>query len=134
MGDLTQNFSRSEFACKCGCGLNTIDENLVDILQHSRTSTGLSYIINSGCRCPAYNEKVGGKSRSAHVACKAVDIDCDNSTTMYLMLKDFIRRFRRIELGEKRYKDGRVSKWIHVDIDDSLPLDVIIIEVIRSEV
>ena len=25
MGDLSENFSRSEFECKCGCGFATVD-------------------------------------------------------------------------------------------------------------
>ena len=33
MGDLTDNFSRSEFACKCGCGADAISLDLVERLQ-----------------------------------------------------------------------------------------------------
>ena len=32
MGDLTKNFSRSEFACKCGCGFDDIDLVLQSVI------------------------------------------------------------------------------------------------------
>ena len=35
MGDLTRNFSRNEFKCKCECGFDTVDYELVTILQDS---------------------------------------------------------------------------------------------------
>jgi hypothetical protein len=33
MGDLTANLSESEFHCKCGCGHNVANPELVKILQ-----------------------------------------------------------------------------------------------------
>ena len=33
MGDLTEHFSRSEFACKCNCGADGISEELVSKLE-----------------------------------------------------------------------------------------------------
>jgi uncharacterized protein YcbK (DUF882 family) len=79
MGDITQNFSRWEFACKCGCGLDKIDTRIVERLQVIRDIISVPIIITSGCRCPAHNEKVGGKPGSYHLAnsktglCEATD-------------------------------------------------------------
>ena len=121
MGDLTQNFSRSEFACKCGCGLDSIDPMLVDILQCSRTATALIYEIASGCRCEKHNKSkgVGGKPNSAHLRGKAADITCVGSQMRYRMVQDLIKRFRRIEIRDS---------WIHVDIDSTLSQDVLFLE------
>lgn len=130
MGDLTRSFSRSEFACRDGCGLDRIDPDLVDNLQHSRDAVGISYPINCGCRCEAHNKLVGGKVNSAHLPsagglCHAADLECSNSHELYIMLFDLIRRFKRIEIG--RTKKGTL--WIHVDNRSDLPQEVLIIEV-----
>lgn len=116
---MTDNFSRSEFACKCGCGFDSIDPDLVDMLQCSRTATGLTYEIVSGCRCEAHNKKVGGKPNSAHLRGNAVDVKCITSQMRYRMVCDFVRRFRRIEIRDS---------WIHIDIDVTLPQDVIFLK------
>ena len=125
MGDLSLNFSRSEFSCRCSCGLDSIDPDLVAILQHSRTATGLSYPITSGCRCQDRNREAGGKDNSAHLPytdglCHAVDIGCSDSRDMYMKGVDLIKRFRRIEFGKK---DGKL--WIHVDNRRDLPQEVL---------
>ena len=121
---MTPNFNRSEFKCKCGCGLDSIDPALVDILQESRTATGLTYEISSGCRCYEHNTKEGGKPNSAHLKkgdgkCKAADIKCIGSQMRYKMVKDLITRFKRIEV---------CGSWIHVDIDLTLPQEVLFLE------
>jgi hypothetical protein len=46
-------------------------------LQAARTIAGIPFIINSGCRCPAHNEAVGGKSDSWHLTGEAADISTD---------------------------------------------------------
>jgi uncharacterized protein YcbK (DUF882 family) len=74
MGDLSANFSRSEFACKCGCGWDTVDTVLLEALQGRRESSGAAMTINSGCRCEIYNEQVGGGQASQHLAGRAADV------------------------------------------------------------
>lgn len=54
MGDLTPHFSRSEFACKCGCGFDHISLELVSKLECLRSIIRQPIIINSGCRCPKW--------------------------------------------------------------------------------
>lgn len=116
MGDMTNNFSRKEFECGDGCGLDKIDPDLVDNLQHSRDSTGIPYVIESGCRCESHNRRVGGVPDSAHLLkfgrCKAVDIRCVDILTRKRMIADFVRRFRHI---------GIAKSFIHVDNDSSKP-------------
>lgn len=57
MGDLSRYFSRSEFACKCGCGFQTVDVDLIDVLKMVRSKFEVSVTITSACRCLEYNEK-----------------------------------------------------------------------------
>ena len=74
MGDLTENFSRSEFACKCGCGFDEIAPDTVYICQNIRHHFDRLVTITSGCRCPEHNASVGGAENSQHVAGTAADV------------------------------------------------------------
>jgi len=73
---LSRNFSRHEFACKCGCGFANINPRIVELSQAIRTATGLPVRVNSGCRCQHHNEAVGGVPRSDHTKGNAADLSC----------------------------------------------------------
>jgi len=77
MGDLSENFSRWEFACNCGCGYNTVDSELLEMLEEIRHHFGKPIKINSGCRCPSYNARIGGSEFSQHTKGRAADIVID---------------------------------------------------------
>jgi len=117
MGDLTEHFSRHEFACRCGCGFENIDMNLVAILENIRNALRSPIIITSGCRCEKHNEKAGGKPDSSHLKGKAVDI----------FIRDSCERFKcvamAIEGDVKRV--GIAKNFIHLDIDGSKPQKVL---------
>ncbi len=110
MGDLTKNFSRHEFACKCGCGKDNIDLDFVETLQRIRDLTSYKMKINSGTRCRKHNatKRVGGKPTSSHLKGVAVDIACKSSKKRYELLSLLGDEFHRIGIG----KD-----FIHVDSD-----------------
>lgn len=74
MGDLSKNFSRSEFACPCDCGTSTVDVQLLYILQAVRDHFNAPVSISSGHRCEERNKKVGGAENSYHLVGKAADI------------------------------------------------------------
>ena len=74
MGDLSKDFSRHEFACKCGCGFDTVDTELLKALQIIRGRLDSPITITSGCRCDEYNREVGGKENSQHKKGRAADI------------------------------------------------------------
>jgi len=67
MGDLSNNFSAWEFACKCGCGEGKIDMALVSKLQGMRDALKDTIKINSGIRCEKYNAEIGGNPESEHI-------------------------------------------------------------------
>jgi uncharacterized protein YcbK (DUF882 family) len=77
MGDLSPNFSRWEFACKCGCGFDTVDVKLIEDLETIREHFDRRVDINSGCRCESHNRAVGGSKNSQHMLGRAADIVVD---------------------------------------------------------
>lgn len=73
MGDLSRNFSKKEFACRC-CGRVKVNPKLVAALQELRDLAGVPIHVNSGFRCPAHNKEVGGVKQSQHMQGNAADI------------------------------------------------------------
>ena len=113
MSDLSKNFSRSEFKCKCGeCEQVGPDPRLIPILQDVRDHFDASVSVHSGHRCKAYNKHVGGAKRSQHLTAKAADFTVEgvsnNDVQEYLLDK---------------YPDtlgiGRYNGFTHVDVRDT---------------
>jgi len=115
MAKLSKNFDSSEFACKCGCGYDTPDPELIRMLQVARDLYGKSMIISSGCRCIKHNRMVGGATNSAHITGKAADILTPTGVDRYLIIKALI------QAGFERLGINFNKKFIHVDIDYSKP-------------
>lgn len=108
-------FERNEFRCPC-CKRVQASGWLVHLLNKARESYGKPIFINSGYRCEKHNKAVGSKSTSAHRKGLAVDLKCDNSTDRYLLIYILLQvGFKRIGIGDT---------FIHVDIDESLPQEV----------
>ena len=88
---LSENFWRSEFACRC-CGLVNVDPLLVDTLEDLRFDLNAKPItILCGCRCPRHNTEVGGADKSEHLttgirAGRAADIRADGVSLKQLYL------------------------------------------------
>ena len=114
MGDLTKNFSRSEFNCRCGA--EGISFALVEILQKVRDTFG-PIRINSAFRCPYHNNEAGGSPKSSHLICLGVDLHSDNSPKRYKLISNLI------EQGIRRI--GIRSDFIHCDMDENKSQDVI---------
>lgn len=108
MGDLTENFSKKEFACKCGCGFDDINPELVSKLQEIRDHFENPIIISSGCRCEIHNKSQGGAPASAHLKGLAADILCSDNGRRFELLSLAMERFARIGIN---------SRFIHMDID-----------------
>ena len=79
MGNLSANFSSSEFRCQCGCDADNLNVDLVARLQVFRDMLARSVVITSGLRCVEHNSTVGGVPHSQHVSGNAVDIATLNS-------------------------------------------------------
>ena len=113
MGDLSEHFDSSEFACQCGCGFNTVSPELVYLLEQIRQEYNKPMIITSGCRCADHNAAVGGVSNSAHTRGTAADIKVEGG----------LDRRKLVDLAVMNWASGiGVAKtFCHIDVDDVLP-------------
>ena len=110
MGDLSQHFSKVEFACRC-CGRLQVQRRLIDALEQLRVLAGRPILVHDGYRCPEHNQQVGGVTNSEHVRGMAADIEVNGLTLqeMYelaLHVRDFA------EGGIGAYDGG----FLHVDV------------------
>ena len=114
---LTKNFKRSEFACKCGCGFDDIDLKLVNIIQIIRDEVG-PIRISSGCRCEKRNAEVKGVKGSFHTKGKAADLISDKGSEY---LDNTIQRlYNEGKLKGLKYCIRYIYKnFCHVDIGES---------------
>ena len=110
---ITKHFNEDEFRCK-HCDELLVNEAFVKKLEKVRVRAGIPFVITSGYRCPIANEKAGGKSKSAHLLGKGVDIYCNHSYQRWLIVEAAIKHgFKRIGIG---------SNFVHLDVDDALPI------------
>ncbi len=114
---MIEYFNKIEFMCPCGCELQLIDEDFLEQLDRARKYAGIPFRINSGYRCPVYNEHKEYSSTSSHILGIAADISCTNSELRFKML-DALRKagFKRIGIGQD---------FIHVDTDTTKAQKVI---------
>ena len=75
---LSSNFSRQEFKCKCcKCDYDTVDAELIEVLQSLRGHFNSPIKVTSGNRCYEHNAIVGGSANSYHVRGRAADIQVE---------------------------------------------------------
>lgn len=116
MGDLTKNFSKHEFACKC-CGVSKMNILFIKRLQIAREEAQIPFAITSGYRCLKHNTAVGSQPTSSHILGLAVDLAIPNSRNRFIVLSALIEAgFTRIGIG---------SDFIHVDADLDKPPKVV---------
>jgi len=108
---LNKYFKRSEFACKCGCGFNAVDVELLEMVTDVREHFGSPVIINSGCRCSKYNKTkaVGGAPKSKHLRAIATDIKVVGVTPRRVY-NYLCKKYPR------SYGFGLHSTFVHADI------------------
>lgn len=109
MGDLSINFNRSEFACKCGCGFETVDSELLKVLETVRSHFNNPVTITSGCRCSLHNSNVGGADNSKHLQGIAADIKVKDVPPESVY--NFINKH-----APNKYGVGLYDDWVHIDV------------------
>tara|TARA_R110000764_G_scaffold175862_2_gene262160 strand:+ start:205 stop:570 length:366 start_codon:yes stop_codon:yes gene_type:complete len=109
MGDLTEHFSRKEFACQCGCGSDQVSQELVSKLEMTRMMYGKPMKISSGIRCKTHNKNVGGVDDSEHVGGLAADIAVNGGFERDQLVGFLRSHFQRM---------GISKRFIHVDVAD----------------
>ena len=105
---LTPNFYEDEFACKCGCGLNGINMELVKLLQKLREDFNSPMAVTSGLRCPEGNTQAQGSKNSSHLWGEAADIGITDGKMRYKFVEKAQKHFKRI---------GIAKTFVHVDVD-----------------
>ena len=108
MSQLSYHFHRDEFACKCGCGFNTVDSELITVLETIRAQFKKPVVITSGCRCFKHNTKSGGSDNSQHIYGRAADFKIEGVAPAE------VARFVD-ELWPNQYGLGVYSSWTHID-------------------
>lgn len=115
MGDLTTNISRSELACKCGCGSDSMDWETINIVQdaadHFADVLGIDKAtvrINSAHRCFEYNRSVGSNDKSQHPQARAIDFTIDgvSPSDVYAYL---------VSKYPNQYAFGKYKGFTHAD-------------------
>lgn len=106
---LSEDFYRSEFKCNCSkCDYDTVDAELILVLQSLRNYIGQPIKITSGNRCPEYNHKVGGSKGSYHIRGRAADIQVQG------VAPAVIQGYLEVAYGDK-YGIGSYSSFTHID-------------------
>lgn len=107
---LSKHFKRGEFACNCGCGFMTVDQEMLPILEDVREVFGAKPIkVNSGCRCNYWNKWVGGADKSRHLWAMATDFWIPG------VKPSKIAAYLR-EKYPDRYGIGEYDSFVHVDL------------------
>lgn len=106
---MNKYFTRQEFKCKCGCGFDAVDKELLDVLTDVRKHFRKPVNINCACRCSEHNAEVGGKPKSQHLFGKAADIVVKNTDPhkVYSYLYDKY---------PNKYGIGSYNTFTHIDV------------------
>jgi uncharacterized protein YcbK (DUF882 family) len=115
--NLTNNFNKSEFDCKCGCEMP--EEVFLEIqklasqLQHIRNFVRKPIKINSAYRCKTHNKSIGGVSNSQHILGKAADIQVTDisPSEMYKTIDTLSNNGHILQGGL-----GKYNTFTHYDI------------------
>ena len=134
MGDVTQNFSLSEFKCKDGSHVpDDLMDNvrlLCENLQVLREELGRPIRVISGYRSPKYNRRIGGARRSQHMLAKAADIRVNGMTPREVreVILRLIKEGQMMSGGVGLYTTfthydvrGRNARWRGTGVKDDRP-------------
>ena len=106
---LSEDFSREEFQCNCGnCDYDTVDSELIDVLQKLRSYIGEPIKITSGNRCPEYNQVVCGAKASYHIRGRAADIQVEGASPS--VIQEYLKTAYPDKFGV-----GSYSSFTHID-------------------
>lgn len=111
---ISPHFTRQEFACRCGCGFDAVDIELVMVLEDVRRCfIGSSIRITSPCRCPKHNTKVGGSKNSKHMQGTAADFQVVINGK--IINQDIVADYL-IGMYPDMYGIGRYNHRTHIDM------------------
>lgn len=113
------NFTRAEFACKCGCGFDDVSPTLVKKCQTVRDHFCAAFVPTSSCRCKTHNARVGGVYNSRHLRCAdgtahAVDFYIAGHSSAEV--DAFVATIPGIAYHYIIKENGRNTNCVHMDI------------------
>lgn len=126
MGDLSPNLSRHEMACKCGCGFDTVDIELVDVIQgcvdhfEDVYHTKVMLIVTGPNRCVMHNIDVGGAPDSQHTKARAADFKLFINSGRDQIHPDEVAIYLE-EWYPGKYGIGRYTNRTHLDTRSNGP-------------
>jgi uncharacterized protein YcbK (DUF882 family) len=111
-----KHFSRSEFACKCGCSKTLMQTEFMGRLQSLRMIWGKPMVITSGYRCPNHPSERGKQfpGTGTHSQGIAADIGISGAEAISLLRLALDNNFTGIGVQQKG--NGR---FLHLDIRES---------------
>ncbi len=123
MGDLSKNFDRASFGCKCDypeCEDIAVDSELLGVLQEARDYFNSPLTINCSYRCRAHNTDVlieeagktreeAEKSKSQHLLGKAADIKV-RGVHAHKVYAYFDEKY------QGKYGVGKYNSFCHIDV------------------
>ena len=107
---VSENFTRDEFACKCGrCDKIAVDTILLPLLQRVRSHFNKKTTITSGNRCLEHNTAVNGSPHSQHMNGTAADIQVEDIS--HVDVYNYIESINK-NIGGL----GLYDTFVHVDV------------------
>ena len=103
-------FKKSEWACKCGCGLDNVNHTLVTVAERTRKYFNAPITISSGLRCPTRNAQAGGVSNSRHLTGKAMDFCVRGKSAAQVLA--YVQKQPEI-----RYAYAINESYVHMDVN-----------------
>ena len=112
-----EHFTPEEFACRCGeCGSDGTEMNIEFVfkLDQLRERSGRPMHINSGYRCPEYNDRIASTGLDGpHTTGHAVDVRISGETAFHLMQQNTLGGWMQgIGINQKGPHEKR---FIHLD-------------------
>lgn len=112
-----KNFQKDEFRCQCGCGVNGISEDFIDVLQEIRNEFGAPMVISSGYRCHQHPLESAKPIPGEHTEGTCADVLVSHSAA-FALLKAAINHPRVTGIGVKQKSVGR---FLHIGIGPEKP-------------
>jgi len=111
---MSKYFSIQELQCPC-CGRSNMQSSFLEKLDALREDCNFPFVISSAYRCEEHNKAVGGKSGSAHMQGRAVDIVCYGSRAFDVVRKAAKHGMTGIGVEQSGPHEKR---FIHIDDTD----------------
>ena len=112
---ITPNFSKSEMACRCGCGIFEMDDEFMRMLQELRNQMQRPLRVSSARRCDTHDHEVStakNKKNGVHTLCQAADVLIHGEVAMKHFERARLIGFSGISLSQR---GDHVSRFVHLD-------------------